>query len=540
MAKLEIMTRYPKSAFIFGICILLSAPSFVQAQYPGLPDTVILSKVRQQEAGGSQVMDILSMLTDVNGPRLAGSKGYRTAAEYAKRSLEAWGMENVHFDYWDEDFGTGWELRRFSLNATAPVYTPLIAWPKAWSPAAKGTLRAEAIYLDIRKESDLASYKGKLKGKFVLFSLPVPVTPSFKPDAWRHADSTLAEMAEAKASAAYRGQRFSAPSEPQRLAWMKWKLCQEEGALAVLEASSRLEDDGTLVVGAATVPYPPEVPYGDRLQPWDKDVPGLLPQVIVAAEHYNRLVRLSQKGVPATLEMVLQTDFTPVERGFNVIGEIAGTDLKDEVVMIGAHLDSWHAATGTTDNAVGCAVMLETMRLLKSLGERPRRTIRIALWGGEEQGLIGSRSYVRRKLGVRLDKTYPYDSIRLTEEGRKFSVYLNMDYGAGKYRGIYLQGNEKAMPVFREWVQPFAGDGASTLTLRNAGGTDHLSFDVIGLPAFQFIQDPLEYGSRTHHANMDLYDKAVEDDLRHNAVMTAFLAWMAANVDAPMPRDEER
>jgi carboxypeptidase Q len=236
----------------------------------------------------------------------------------------------------------------------------------------------------------------------------------------------------------------------------------------------------------------------------------------------------------------LQTDFSAPAPGFNVIGEIPGSDLKDEVVMIGAHLDSWHSANGTTDNAVGSAVMLEAMRLIRSLGERPRRTIRIALWGGEEQGLIGSRSYVKRKLGMRLDKSYPYDSIWLTEAGEKFSVYFNMDYGAGKYRGVYLQGNEEVMPVFRQWVKPFEIDGSATLTLRNAGGTDHLSFDAIGLPAFQFIQDPLEYGTRTHHANMDLYDKAVEEDLEHNAVMTAFFAWMAANRDGLIPRDKDR
>ena len=208
--------------------------------------------------------------------------------------------------------------------------------------------------------------------------------------------------------------------------------------------------------------------------------------------------------------------------------------------MIGAHLDSWHSSTGATDNAVGSAVMMEAMRLLKKLGERPRRTIRIALWGGEEQGLLGSRSYVKRKLGARLDQNYPYDSIRLSGQGEKFSVYFNMDYGAGKYRGIYLQGNEEALPLFREWIKPFAEDGAGTISLRNATGTDHLSFDAIGLPAFQFIQDPLEYATRTHHANMDVYDKVVEDDLKHNAIMTAWLAWKAANADALVPRDSDR
>jgi hypothetical protein len=522
------------------VVVMCSLPGLLLAQAGEAADTALLSRLKKEQAESSQVMEILSMLTDVHGPRLTNSSGFARAAEYAKVSLESWGVTNVHFDYWDEEFGKGWELKRFSISMLEPASSPIIAYPKAWSPGVKGTVRAEAVYLDITKESDLQKYKGKLKGKIVLFSLPVPVRPSFKPDAWRHADSTLEEMAGARATAAYRGRRFSPPSEPQRLAFLKWDLCRREGAVAVLEASARLEDDGTLVVGAATVPYAPEVPYQERLQPWDAGVPAILPQVVVAAEHYNRLVRRLQKGVATTLELVMQTEFTASARGFNVIGEIPGTDLRDEVVMIGAHLDSWHSSTGATDNAVGSAVMMEAMRLMKNLGEKPRRTIRVALWGGEEQGLLGSRSYVRRKIGERLDQSYPYDSIRLRPEGQKFSVYFNMDYGAGKYRGIYLQGNEPALPIFRAWLRAFEADGASTASLRNATGTDHLSFDALGLPAFQFIQDPLEYATRTHHANMDVYDKVVEEDLRHNAVMTAFLAWVAANGDHPIPRDDDR
>lgn len=519
-----------------SIILVLFFHSLTWAQATDQPDTTIVTKLRQEGYDRSQVMDILSMLTDVNGPRLMNSRGFQTAAEYSKRKLESWDIRDVHFDFWDEDFGRGWELKEFSLTTTQPTYSPLIAYPKAWTPGVRGKLKAEAVYLNIQQESDLEKYRGKLKGKIVLFSLPSPVRPSFKPDAWRHADSTLVEMAQAKATAAYRGRRFNPPSEPQRLAFLKWNLCQREGVSAVLEASSRLEDDGTLVVSAATVPYAAEVPYSKRLPAWHQNAPEIIPQVVVAAEHYNRLVRQLDKGVAITLEMVLQTDFTSASPGFNVIGEIPGTDLKDEVVMIGAHLDSWHSSTGATDNAVGSAVMMEAMRLIKSLGQNPRRTIRIALWGGEEQGLLGSRSYVKRKLGERLDRAYPYDSIQLTDAGEKFSVYFNMDYGAGKYRGIYLQGNESAVPVFREWVKPFHDDGASTISLRNATGTDHLSFDAIGLPGFQFIQDPLEYATRTHHANMDVFDKVVAEDLKHNSVMTALFAWMAANSEELIPR----
>lgn len=521
-----------------SLVICISVNAFSQAGH--LSDSTLLSGLRKEGTDHSRVMEVLSMLTDVNGPRLTNSPGYSRAAGYAMRTLESWGVEHLHFDFWDEEFGRGWELKNFNLSMVEPHYSPLIAYPKAWSPGTKGTLKAQAVYLDIEMESDLAKYRGKLKGKIVLFSLPSPVRPSFKPDAWRHADSTLEEMANAKATAAYQGRRFTAPSEPQRLAYLKWAMCEKEGAAAVIEASSRLEDDGTLVVSAATVPYAAEVPYSKRRQAWHADAPKILPQVVVSAEHYNRMVRQIEMGETLTLTMNLQVNFTESAAGFNVIGEIPGSDLKDEVVMIGAHLDSWHSSTGATDNAVGSAVMMEAMRLIKSTGQTPRRTIRIALWGGEEQGLIGSRSYVKRKLGQRLDQSYPYDSIRLTDAGEKFSVYFNMDYGAGKYRGIYLQGNEEALPVFRQWIKPFEVDGAGTISLRNATGTDHLSFDAIGLPAFQFIQDPLEYATRTHHANMDVYDKVVADDLRHNAIMTAWFAWMAANGDGGVPRDRER
>ncbi|MDH4057633.1 MAG: M20/M25/M40 family metallo-hydrolase [Cyclobacteriaceae bacterium] len=500
-------------------------------------DTTMVSKIKKEGFDKSQVMNILGMLTDVHGPRLTNSPGYKNAAEYAKSTLSSWGLQNAHFDFWDEDFGRGWYLKKFNLQATAPVYFPVIAYPKAWTPGVKGPVLADVVYLDIKSESDIEKYKGKLKGKIVLFSLPTPVKPGFEADARRLEEKDLLAMANSGATESNRGRRFFAPTEPQRLAFMKWDLCMKEGAVAVLEASSsaRLED-GTVVVSAATVPYPPEVSFADRLQSRSAAAPKILPQVVVAAEHYNRMVRQIQQGIPVKMELTLETEFTPTEKGFNVIAEIPGTDLKDEVVMIGAHLDSWHSGTGTTDNAAGSAVMMEAMRIIKSLGVNPRRTIRIGLWGGEEQGLIGSRNYVKRVLGERLDKSFPYDSIKLAPVADKFSVYFNMDNGTGKYRGVYMQGNENARPVFREWLKPFEKLGASTLTLQNTSGTDHLSYDAIGLPGFQFIQDPIEYSSRTHHTSMDLYDKAIEDDLKHNAVMTAAFAWLAANRDELFPR----
>lgn len=247
-------------------------------------------------------------------------------------------------------------------------------------------------------------------------------------------------------------------------------------------------------------------------------------------------MRQIQNGVAVKLELSFEVEFTPAAPGFNVIGEIPGSDLKDEVVMIGAHLDSWHGGTGATDNAAGSAVMMEAMRLIKGLGTQPRRTIRIALWGGEEQGLLGSRSYVKRTFGERLDKVQPWDSIALKPASQKISAYFNMDNGTGKYRGVFLQGNENVRSIFRAWLKPFEKLGASTLTLQNTGSTDHVPFDAIGIPGFQFIQDPIEYSSRTHHTTMDVYDKVLEDDLKHNAVITATFAWMAANRKELLPR----
>jgi len=443
----------------------------------------------------------------------------------------------VHLDYWDEEFGRGWQLKKFSLQSVAPMNSPLIAYPKAWTPGVVGPVTTDAVYLDVKTEADLAKYKGKLKGKIVLFSAVVPVKPGFAADASRWNDSTLLQMANAGLPEAGGRGGFQMNRDAQKLAYAKWMLCLNEGAVAVLEASSgsRLED-GTLTVSAATVPYAPEVPRDKRVGAQSPLVPKILPQVVVADEYYNRLIRQIQNGVGVKLELSLETEFTPTGKGFNVIGEIPGTDLRDEVVMIGAHLDSWHSGTGATDNAAGSAVMMEAMRIIKTLGTAPRRTIRIGLWGGEEQGLLGSRAYVKHNLGERLDKSAPWDSIVLKPAGKQFSVYFNMDNGTGKYRGVYMQGNEAARSVFRAWLKPFEKMGAATLTLRNTGATDHVPFDAIGLPGFQFIQDPIEYGTRTHHTSMDVYDKVLEGDLKQNAAITAAFAWLAANRPALFPR----
>ena len=518
--------------------LLFLFPVVAFAQKHEAMDTAFISKIKEEGFKRSQLMSNLSMLTDVHGPRLTNSPGYKKAADYAKSTLESYGLQNVQFDYWGEEFGRGWELKKFSLSELEPVSFPVVAFPKAWTPGIKGPVQTEAVYLEAKTVADLAKYTGKLKNKIVLLSAPISVKPGFTADASRYSDSSLLVMSNAGIQDPNAGGfRFPPPNEAQRLAYAKWELCMKEGVLAVLEGSpaARLED-GTILVQSATVPYPPEVPFEKRVRVYSPTAPKILPQVVVSAEYYNRLVRQIQKGSTVKMELTLETEFTPAAQGFNIIGEIPGTDLKDEVVMIGAHFDSWHGGTGATDNASGSAVMMEAMRIIKALGKNPRRTIRIGLWAGEEQGLLGSRSYVKRTLGERLDKTRPYDSIQLKPAANKFSVYFNMDNGTGKYRGVYLQSNEVARSVFRDWLKPFEKMGASTLTLENTGGTDHLSFDGIGLPGFQFIQDPIEYFSRTHHTTMDVYDKTLEGDLKHNAVMTAAFAWLAANRDGLFPR----
>jgi carboxypeptidase Q len=522
-----------------GILIPVFTLSFFlsQAQSKEKIDTAIVSKLKNEGLKNSKVMEVLEKITDVYGPRLTNSPGYKNAAAYAKNKLGEWGLENVHYDVWDEPFGRGWQLKKFSLQVTEPTMYPVIAYPKAWSPGVSGNIHTQAVFLDIKSEDDLKNYSGKLKGKIVLFSLPVPVKPGYTAEATRLTDSTLLLLANSPASESYSARRYPTMTEPQRLAYAKWTFCQKEGAVAVLEASlGARSKDGTVMTGAASVPSPADFPYSKRITSYDQNAPKILPQIIVASEHYNRMIRQLQSGLKVTLDLTFETEFFPQEPGFNIIAEIPGSDLKDEVVMIGAHFDSWHSGTGTTDNGVGSAVMMEAMRLIKSLGIQPRRTIRIGLWGGEEQGLLGSKNYVKRTYGTRLDKSYPYDSIQLTPAAEKFSAYFNMDNGNGKYRGIYTQGNEKVASIFRSWIAPFVKMGASTITLKNTSGTDHLTFDALNLPAFQFIQDPIEYGSRTYHTNMDVFDKAVEDDLKHNSIITAFFAWQAANRDERLPR----
>ena len=500
-------------------------------------DTAVVSQIKDEGMNRSQVMDILSYLSDVYGPRLTGSPGFKRAADWARTKLELWGLQNSHLEAWGP-FGKGWSLKRYSANVIGGQVFPLISYPKAWSPGVDAT--GEIVYLDAKTDSALATFHGKLHGKFVLINDPREIKAHFEPEAHREADSSLLSLANADMQGGGRRRRMFQASPEQKardlVDYHKLELCQKEGAACILTVS-RIGDGGNIFVQQATVPIHPDTPFTRRVSVYDPEAPKILPQIAVGAEHYNRLVRMILKGEHPKLEMNFDVEFTKVDSSYDIIAEIPGSDLGDEVVMIGAHFDSWHGGTGATDNGTGSAVCMEAMRILKTLNLKPRRTIRIGLWGGEEEGLLGSAAYTKKHFGQK-DPSLP-DSIaplKLLPEADKFSVYFNNDNGSGKVRGVYMQGNEAVRPIFRSWLAPFRDMGAQTLSISNTGGTDHLSFDAVGLPGFQFIQDALEYDTRTHHSTMDVWDRAQAEDVKQASVIMAAFAYNAAMRDTKFPR----
>ncbi len=541
-----------KKLVMFVVVVLLSSSPRTSAQpMQESVDTTALAKIKNEGMNHSRVMETLSYLSDVYGPRLAWSPEYKEAAEWAASEMKEWGLQNVHFEN-TSPVGRGWTLKNFFAQAISPRTFPLIAYPKAWTPGLKGTVRGEAVYLSAKNEADLAKYKGKLKGAFVLISDPNPLKAHFTPDGRRIADSTLLQMANQAGLMAGARPRppFDTSMVNRFIESMRWSaqkvdFCDKEGAVALLDEARG--DFGTVFVQGATIPRPIgsiQDLFGPRMAAYSADAPKMLPQVSVASENYNRIVRMIEKGQKVRLEMNLQVEFTKADSGFDIVGEIPGTDLKDEVVMVGGHFDSWHAGTGATDDGTGSAASLEAVRILKATGLQPRRTIRVALWEAEEEGLLGSASYVASHFGEikgadRLSMMMGmggHGKLETRPEYKTFDVYFNHDNGSGKIRGVYLQGNEAARPIFRAWLSAFGDPTAQTITIANTGGTDHLSFDAIGLPGFQFIQDPIEYDTRTHHSNMDVFDRVQEDDMKQASTMMAFFLYEAANRDAKFPR----
>ena len=529
------------------------------------PDDPI-ERIKDEGLNRSQVMQTLSYLSDVIGPRLTASPGMKRSNEWTRDQLAKWGLQNAHLEAWGP-FGRGWTLKRFSAQVSEPLNIPLIAYPKAWSPATAGPLTAEVVYVDAKDEADLQRFKGKLKGAIVLTGKMREVKAHFEPMGTRRDEKDLLALADAPVPSPGSGRRFTPEQRAAQVFTMrKYQFFQNEGA-AVLVDASRAGDGGTIFVQSATVPQPvTENSYGPNaprlIQSYDKTAGAVPLQLVLAVEHYNRIARMIEAGEKVKLTVDLAVEWQDADpMGYNTVAEIPGTDLKDEIVMLGGHMDSWHAGTGATDNGAGVAVTMEAVRILQALNLKPRRTIRIALWTGEEEGLLGSKAYVAEHFG-KIDTpaavagapstpspspaASPSPGVLVTKpEYEKFSSYFNLDNGTGKIRGVYLQGNEAVRPLFRQWLMPFRDRpedktapvwGATTLSISNTGGTDHLSFDAIGLPGFQFIQDEIEYDSRTHHSNQDVFDRIQADDLKQAATIMAAFIYDAAMRDEKLPR----
>jgi carboxypeptidase Q len=530
--------------FMYVTCLFISSFSVAQ-QRASTIDTTTMAAIRDEALKHSEVMTTLSYLSDVYGPRLTWSPEYREAAQWASGKLKEWGLQNVHFENW-APVGKGWTLKKFSAQVTAPRAFPLEAYPKAWSPSIKGTVEGEVVRFSANLESDFEQFKGKLKGAIVLMDNARPLRARFTPDATRLSDSALVKLANSDVAAS----RMRMDSTTQqyivnlmKTAAKKIAFCQKEGAVVLINNS--MGDDGTVFTQEASSGYLPKSfsdAFNSATSAYGEKSPTFLPQVSVASENYNRIIRMIEKGQKVRMAVSLEASITKADSAFNTVAEIPGTDLKDEIVMIGAHFDSWQAGTGATDNGTGSAVCLEAVRILQKLGLKPRRTIRIGLWGGEEQGLFGSHAYVSKHFAEQAGDYFstlmggPAAPITKKDEYEKFSVYFNNDNGSGKVRGVYMQGNEAVRPMFREWLAKYGDPTAQTLSLSNTGGTDHLSFDGVGLPGFQFIQDPIDYETRTHHSNEDVWDRAQEGDLKQASAMMAIFAYNAAMQDAQFPR----
>ena len=489
----------------------------------------VVHRIRQEALQNSRVMDHAFYLTDVSGPRVTNSPGYFKAANWVVGQMKGWGID-AKLESWGP-FGRGWDFTHFSAHMIEPASASLIGVPLAWTPGTNGAVTGDAAVAVIANDADIERYRGKLTGKIVFLGTGRELTIRTTAPGTRYTDQQLAEIAAAPAAgrggnppgaralAAGRGgpnapgtANTAGPQFTNRLN----QFFAEERVLAVARIGLGQSDGGTVFVQGG----------GSR----DAKDPLAPPTFALTPEHYNRVLRLLDNGIAVKLEVDIRARFIDDRTdSANVIAEIRGRTKPDEVVMIGAHFDSWHGGTGATDNAAGSAVMIEAMRILKTLNLPMDRTVRMGLWGGEEPGLLGSRAYVTQHFADRAD-------MRLKSEHAKLSGYFNVDNGTGRIRGVYLQGNDRMRPIFEEWFTPFADLGAGTITIRNTGGTDHTSFDAVGLPAFQFIQDPIEYDARTHHSNMDVYDRLQAADLRQMAAVVASFAYNAATRPDLLPR----
>jgi carboxypeptidase Q len=508
----------PESTPVLAVATALLAASIAASAEESINEAVI-AQIKTEGFQHSAVMDTLSWLTDVHGPRLTGSPTLRQAGEWARAELTRWGLANSALESYGP-IGRGWAVDRFSIEMTAPQYMRITGYPRAWSPAIKTPLTATPVLVDVKSKEDFDKYRGKLRGAIVMNGRPEQADIGFQPAAKRVTDDELKKMQGEidPAPAGADGAPKSMQDEEDEFRKFIdkqveiYKFFAAEGIAALVEPSPIGE---SVRVGG----------FYDRV--WQPVFPGF----VLTREHYGRLMRLLDKKQPVTLSLSLTSRLIENAEGFNVVAEIPGTDaaLRSEIVMLGGHLDSWHSGTGATDNAAGVSAAMEAVRILKAIGVQPRRTVRIALWTGEEQDYFGSIGYVQSHFGnVRTRELKP--------EHAKLAAYFNLDNGSGRIRGVNLQGNEAVRPIFEAWLKPFNYLGAATLTTLNTGGTDHMPFDALGLPGFQFIQDPLNYDSKTHHTNLDVYEEVLPDDLKQASVIMASFVYHAAMRDAMLPR----
>jgi hypothetical protein len=507
-------------------------------------DYTVYQQIRVEGLGHSHIMEYASALTDGIGPRLTGSPNVKRANDWTRDQLAAMGCTNSHLEDWGE-FGMGWQQLNTWVRMASPDTAVFIAQASPWSPATNGAVSGQAIWVDIKKDEDIDKYKGKLNGKIVLYGDMRDVKPVDKPLFERSDEKDLAKIADYPLTPEHEYEQYMKDYAKRVELQQKFIALITSEHVAAVVLPSR---DGKNGGGSGGTIFD-DRGIGRDIYKRDHAMP--VPVVVMAIENYGRVYRLLKANVPVTLEMDVETKFLgDHEHGFDTIAEIQGTDpkLKDEVVMVGGHLDSWASGTGATDNGAGTVVAMEVMRILNALKVKPRRTIRIGLWTGEEQGLFGSAGYVKLHFGniplstapdqMKLPEWMrkPAGPIELKPEQPKISGYFNVDNGTGKILGIYLQQNAAIRPIFEQWMEPLKDLGVTTITMRNTGGTDHESFDAVGIPGFQFIQDEMDYGSRTHHSNMDVYERLQPADLAQAATVEAIFVYNTAMRDQMLPR----
>ncbi|MDO5506346.1 MAG: M20/M25/M40 family metallo-hydrolase [Pseudoxanthomonas suwonensis] len=518
-----------------GLSLALLLSPLASAAEP--VDHAMVAKIRAEAFQRSQVMETLRGLTEGIGPRLTNSPAMAEANRWTADRLRGWGLANVHQEP-VEDFGRGWEFSSASVEMVSPRRMPMHALPKAWTPGTNGTVEGEVVIAKLDSMKALEEQRGKLRGKILLLSDARDYKPGTNPDFHRHDDASLGDLQQSTVPpdrpAADRAQDTRRWQERMALQQAVNRFLEEEGVLAVIGISGW--DNGIIRVGGG----------GSRRA----GEPVGVTDLAMISTHYNTLMRAVQRGQTPRLRINVDARFTDDanQPAYNTIAELPGGNRRDEIVMLGAHLDSWHTGTGASDNAAGVAVMMEAMRILKAVGAQPRRTIRLGLWTAEEQGLIGSAAHVARHYAAHPEPTDPAQRalperlreptgpLRRTRDHERFSVYFNMDNGSGRIRGIYAQENFAAMPIFEAWLRPFHDIGATTVATRNTGSTDHIPFDRVGLPGFQFIQDRLDYFTNVHHSHLDTLDHVPPEDLKQAAAIIATFAWHAATRDEKMPR----